>query len=413
MNILSRNFRTNSGAVAFFTSIIVWGIGIGCFSASLNNYLVDIHSVDEFQRGWMEFFREMPGLLLVVFLAILHRVSDWRILRIGTFCSMIAVLGLLIPSNLYMVTFLITFWSLGDHLVMPIRSSIAVSIAKPEHEGVSLGFVTATMNAGTIVGSILVAIVFGIGLTVFHCENNEQLYNVVWILVFFLLLISIFTTFTKNAPNKSSNRPRLYVHRKFSRFYVLELFYGARKQIFLTFGPFVLIVIYGLSTMQIAVLLAIGAFLNMITSPIVGRLTDRLGYRTIMICDTLILFWVCLIYGYANRIFSMNVAIWVVCINFLLDHIISTAALASNLYAKDISSNGDEFTSTLTTGISVNHLISILSAPLGGWIWQTWGVGMLFTFAAIMALCNSLFAYFIPQKTDASRFFPKKNCEKS
>ena len=61
-------FQPRSGAVPFFTSVVVWGIGIGCFAASVNNYLVDVHDLNQFQRGLLEFFRELPGLLLVFLL---------------------------------------------------------------------------------------------------------------------------------------------------------------------------------------------------------------------------------------------------------------------------------------------------------------------------------------------------------
>ena len=50
-------FRPNSGALPFFTSIIVWGIGAGCFAATLNNFLVDIYDLSEVQRGLLEVFR--------------------------------------------------------------------------------------------------------------------------------------------------------------------------------------------------------------------------------------------------------------------------------------------------------------------------------------------------------------------
>ena len=70
-------FRPHAGAGAFFTSILVWGIGVGCFMAAMNNFLSDLLKMDSFDRGVLEFFREMPGLLLVVLLALLHRVSDW------------------------------------------------------------------------------------------------------------------------------------------------------------------------------------------------------------------------------------------------------------------------------------------------------------------------------------------------
>ena len=102
-------------------------------------------------------------------------------------------------------------------------------------------------------------------------------------------------------------------------------------------------------------------------------------------------------YGDAGELFRAEVAVWVVCGNFIFDAVISTTSLATNLYVREIAGSQDELTSTLSTGISINHLISILSAPLGGWIWQRYGVGVLFSFAAVMAVANSLFAWTLPK----------------
>ena len=86
-----------------------------------------------------------------------------------------------------------------------------------------------------------------------------------------------------------------------------------------------------------------------------------------------------------------------VCLNFLLDAVISTTSMATNVYVREISDTQEEMTSTLTTGISINHLISILAALAGGILWQKFGVGVLFGFAAVMALANSAFALTIPR----------------
>ena len=47
---------------------------------------------------------------------------------------------------------------------------------------------------------------------------------------------------------------------------------------------------------------------------------------------------------------------------------------------------------TISTGVSVNHLITILIALFGGWIWQRIGVETLFILSAILGLCNSAYA---------------------
>ena len=389
-------FRPRSGASAFFLSIFVWGIGVGCFMAAMNNFLSEILRMNSYERGWLEFFREMPGLALVFLLALLHRMSDWRIMRFGTLISMAGAAFLLVPGDKIFTTGCIMLWSTGEHLVMPVRSAIAMQTARPEHAGLSLGFLTSVMNFGTVAGSLVVAAVFFVG-TRWLGHSETVLFRAVWGIVIVLMLISFATTFTPDAPDCASKRPRLYFHRKFGKFYALELFYGARKQIFLTFAPYVLIREYQVDTAHMAMLLGICAAVNMFAAPAIGRLTDFWGYRNTMIWDTVVLFFVCLLYGFAGRIFPAAIAVWVVSANFLLDAVISTTALATNIYVKTLAAAQDELTSTLSTGISINHLIAIAAAPLGGWIWQRYGVGVLFTFAGIMAVCNSLFAWTLPR----------------
>ena len=115
------------------------------------------------------------------------------------------------------------------------------------------------------------------------------------------------------------------------------------------------------------------------------------------------MFFVCLAYGFAGKLWSVQIAFWVICLNFVLDAVISTTALAANIYVKTLADNRDELTATLATGISINHLISILTAPLGGWIWVKFGVEYLFIFAAIMAVGNTLFAMTIPKSGIAEK----------
>jgi MFS family permease len=130
----------------------------------------------------------------------------------------------------------------------------------------------------------------------------------------------------------------------------------------------------------------------MICSPFIGKLIDKVGFKPVMVGDTLILIIVCLMYGFAHRIFSVKIAFIVVCINFILDQIISIASMANNVYVRYVSSNQEEITATLSTGISVNHVISIFIALLGGWIWKVMGIEVLFTISAFLAFINSLYA---------------------
>ena len=66
--------------------------------------------------------------------------------------------------------------------------------------------------------------------------------------------------------------------------------------------------------------------------------------------------------------------------------------MASNVYVQDISDSPEETRATISTGISVNHLITILVALFGGYIWQELGIETLFIISAILGICNSAYA---------------------
>ena len=193
---------------------------------------------------------------------------------------------------------------------------------------------------------------------------------------------------------------RFYFRRKYKKFYMLEVFYGARKQIFFTFGPYLLVLFYGAGAMAISILFALSAIATFICSPLVGKIIDRFGYKIVMIMDTLILVIVCFFYGFAHHMFSMQTAFIVCCVNYILDAVISLASMASNVYVQDISDNPEEVKATISTGVSVNHLITILIALFGGWIWQTMGIETLFMMSAAFGLCNSAYAATIDTERD-------------
>ncbi len=393
-------YKPGLGARQFLCSLLFWGIASGCFGAIMNNYLSEIIGMSPVRRGDLEFFREMPGLLLFLFIALMYKYSEWRILKISLLFSLAGVFSLVFyaGTSFVMATLLIVLFSTGEHLAMPVRSNLAMTLAKDDYAGRSLGILTSLSNAGIVIGSLLTALVFWSGSgNVLQVENRRLLYAVVWALASLLIAVALACVLRFRTDGTApTRRPRLYFHRKYTKFYGLEIFYGARKQIFMTFAPYVLIQCYHVMPQHMAILLGLCALVNIFCAPQIGRIIDYLGYRTVMIWDTIILFFVCIAYGYADKIFPASVAYYVVCLNYLLDAVLTTTSMSSSMYVRDISDSPEETSSTLSTGISINHLISIFAALIGGRVWQRYGVGVLFTFSAIMGLCNSAFAYTIP-----------------
>ena len=169
----------------------------------------------------------------------------------------------------------------------------------------------------------------------------------------------------------------------------------------MTFGPYVLILFYGANAATISLLFAVSAVACFFASPLVGRIIDKLGYKIVMVADTLILVVVCFFYGFAHHLFPREVAFYVCCINYILDAVISLASMASNVYVQDLADNSQEVKATISTGVSINHVITIFIALFGGWIWEKLGIEMLFIASAILGLCNSAYAATIKMKKPA------------
>ena len=111
-----------------------------------------------------------------------------------------------------------------------------------------------------------------------------------------------------------------------------------------------------------------------------------------MVADTLILVIVCFFYGFAHHIFPRDVAFVICCINYILDAVISLSSMASNVYVKDLADNAEEVKATISTGVSINHVITIFIALFGGWVWQVLGIELLFIVSAVLGLLNSAYA---------------------
>lgn len=381
-------FKPESKYQSFFLSLLIFGLSYGLYKGVIDNYLAEIVEMSEFGRGVSEFFRELPGFALVFILAVFYTFSAERIYKIGAAIMIIGmVMYAVLPASQVLVTLSVLVYSLGDHMQQGMRSTLSLEYSKEGHGGRALGLQTSLYQIGTLAGYLVIVAIFA-----FAASSISLFRNIFWIaaavvVVGFLLSLKM----TGHSETDKSKR-RFYFRKKYRKYYMLEVFYGARKQIFFTFGPYVLVLFYGAGTMTISLLFAISAICCFIASPVIGKIIDRLGYKIVMVSDTLILVIVCFFYGFAHHIFPMDTAFIICCINYVLDSVISLASMASSVYVQDLSDDADEVKATISTGISVNHFITILIALFGGWIWQTLGIETLFMLSAVLGLCNSAYA---------------------
>lgn len=387
MNRLNAVFKPESRFRLFFLSLLTAGISYGIYKGVIDNYLAEVVAIGELDRGVVEFFRELPGLVLVVILAVLYTFSAEKLYQLGAVIMLLGMgmLSVVSPTKI-LVTLAICIHSLGEHIQLGMKSTISLEYSRPGCGGQALGYQSAVSQIGTLAG-------YGVIIVSFLFLGDRKPFRVFFLISALVLAVSMFTSFglTSQSQTDAAKR-RFYFRRKYAKYYMLEVFYGARKQVFLTFGPYVLILFYGASASMISLLFAVSAILSFFLSPVVGRIIDRLGYKIVMVADTLILVLVCVCYGFAHHVFPKEIAFYVCCVNYVLDSIISLASMASNVYVQDISDNSDQVKATISTGISVNHMISVVIALFGGWIWSKLGIETLFILSAVLGLCNSAYA---------------------
>lgn len=380
-------FKENTRYKAFFLSLLLSAIGFGLYKGVLDNYMAEVVRINEMERGITEFFRELPGLLLVLLLAVFYRFSAEKMYKMGL---AIMVIGMSLQAFVSPVKFLVIMaifiYSLGEHIQLGMKNTLSLEYSKQGFGGQALGYQNSIYQIGNLAGYMVVIAAFAV-------VANSSLFKPVFIAAAAFMLFAMLVAFRLTGKSETDkSKSRFYFRKKFHKYYMLEVFYGARKQVFFTFGPYVLILFYGADAGVISLLFAISAIACFILAPLVGKLIDRIGYKPVMIADTLILVIVCFFYGFAHHIFPMHTAFIVCCVNYVLDSVISLASMASNVYVQDISDSQDEMRATISTGISVNHLITVFIALLGGWVWKVLGIETLFIVSAVLGLCNSAYA---------------------
>jgi predicted MFS family arabinose efflux permease len=180
----------------------------------------------------------------------------------------------------------------------------------------------------------------------------------------------------------------LSLHKEYRLYYVLNLLTGARKQIFLTFGPWVIVSVFKQPTQTIATLLTIGGVIGILFQPLLGRAIDRFGEKIILQTEAIMLVVVCLGYGFSKFLFAERTAFLLVCGFYLLDQMLFSVNMARSMYLKKIALDESHVQPALTAGVTIDHIFSIGVALLGGVIWNSFGFQYVFLLGVVIAVLN-------------------------
>ena len=190
-------------------------------------------------------------------------------------------------------------------------------------------------------------------------------------------------------PRKPKVKKVKFVFRKkYTLYYILSVVNGARKQIFLTFAPWVLIQVYHVDPPTFAILGLIVAVLSILTRTIVGSAIDIKGERFVLSFEAIILIIICMGYSFAADIAPAGVAVVIISACYVIDNSMSVVEMARSTYVKKIAVHPEDVTPTLSAGTSFDHVIAMTIPFLGGILWSTMGYKYVFLVAAFIAFIN-------------------------
>ena len=405
-----RDLRARGAAVRAYLLLIAAFAAFAAASATVEinfpNFLRERYAVGEWFRGFLEFPRESQGFAMVFYVVLLGTLSERRLFSLAAVVAALGVIGLaLLPERaladgiagivpgLPLIIF-IMLYSAGQHMGMLIERAIVVDHGDLASAGSRLGRIGFWK---TLAGLVMAGCVWGL-----RSVTNLD-FGFFFVLAAGLFLASMVLTglAMRGQPEKRMQRRRFVVNRKFARYYALSALFGVRKQVFITFAVWVLVVIYEQPVQTIAVLWVITAVTNLVAQPLIGRLIDRFGPRTILTADALLLCGVCLLYGYGAQLFPPALGLIVIGATYVLDHVLFFVGAARAVYVGKLCANRGELSTTLSMGVTIDHVFSMTVPFLGGIIWKASGYELVFLLAAVIAVATAVTAFGIPRPTPA------------
>ena len=386
----------------FFIIVALTGFGMGMSDSVMANFFKDAYHVDAATRGFLEFPRELPGILCFLIVAFTSSFGDVRLAIVAQLLTAAGalVLGLFTPSFAMMVLFLFIN-SMGMHIYIPLQDSIGMFIIGREDLGKRMGQYNGIRTAFAMMASVI--IFFGFRSGVFNLKTPVKMPFIIAtgsflvITALYVLLYSKYRVFGEGRKQKVE----IIFKKEYKFYYMLAVLHGVQKQIMFVFAPWVLIEILSREADTIALLTIISSFLGIFFLPAVGRWIDRFGTKKILLVEGCLFVVVYITYGLMSGGFTngaialTGIPVFFVCALFICDRLTMQLGMVRTAYLKSIAVNPADITPTLSTGLSMDHVVSILCAYLGGLAWNAYGPQYVFFVAAALSLLNVVVALLI------------------
>jgi hypothetical protein len=143
----------------------------------------------------------------------------------------------------------------------------------------------------------------------------------------------------------------IVLRRRYWLYYALTFLSGARRQLFMAFGGWLLVERFGYDLASLLGLLFIYCAINLVAGPLFGRLIGRIGERATIILENVSL--IVVFVGYA--ITTSGVVAGAL---FVLDGVFFTLTIAQRTYFQKIADPAD-IAPTASVAFTINHIAAV------------------------------------------------------
>lgn len=376
--------------VIVLVALFLAQLGGGLYDVLFSNYLSDVLHLDAEQRGFMELPRELPGVLSLFVMSALFFLNEIRLAAVSVLLAALGTYFMMYlgdGSGMWELSLCVTTASLGLHILMGTVDSIVMHTARPENRSLRLGQMRALGTAASLIGALFIWIKWKF--------NHDFAWDYALVIgVFILSAIMLFFMKSPEFPRRKSVRENFILRREYAVYYGIETLHGIRKQLYMTFGFWLLVNTLQQPPSRIGMIVLCSGVIGLFVQPLIGWCIKRYGEKKITMFDSTVLSLLCLVYAFAPDILPPQWTVIAVAGCFVLDKVLFAMGMARTTYiARICGERRSDITPCIYTGIAINHVASIAYGVVGGLIWaHTGGPQLVFLTGGLAVVGAGLLA---------------------
>jgi predicted MFS family arabinose efflux permease len=352
-------------------------VGLQAWRTLFNNFAVEVVHLEGNHIGIIQSVREIPGFLALLVIYIILILKEHRLSALS-----IAILGLgvgitgVFPSytGLIATTMIMSF---GFHYFETTNQSLTLQYFDKDSSPLVIGKLRSYGAAANV----------AVGITIYLISYILS-YEATFGLIGFVIVIVGIWGMLQNPTREGLpvQHKKMIFRRKYWLYYFLTFMSGARRQIFVAFAVFLLVIKFKFSIQDITMLFILNNTITYFLNPLIGKAIIRFGERRVLSLEYFSLIIVFIGYAFVE---SKSV----IAVLYVLDHIFFNFAMGIRTYFQKIGDSKD-IAPSMAVGFTINHIAAVIVPALGGLMWIL-DYRIPFIAGAIMSAISLLFVQFI------------------